>query len=70
MGFPMPEVWPHVVTVGESMGIIISGSGEGNPIILRGMTEGAQDWNQISYTFRDVLIYTCLFIRGAFPGMT
>ena len=58
MGFPMPEVWPHVVTVGKETGNHSNvGLAKGNPIVLRGLTEGARDWNQISYTFRDVLIY-------------
>lgn len=58
MGFPMPEVWPHVVTVGREHGnhnnVALA---RGNPLVLRGLKEGAQDWNNINLTFRDVLIY-------------
>ena len=58
MGFPMPEVWAHVVTVGKETGNHSNvGLAKGNPIILRGLKERAEDWNQINYTFRDVLIY-------------
>jgi len=58
MGFPMPEVWPHVVTVGRESGNHNNvGLAKGNPIILRGLKERGVDWNQINYTFRDVLIY-------------
>jgi L-ascorbate metabolism protein UlaG (beta-lactamase superfamily) len=58
MGFPLPEVWPHVVTVGREHGnhnnVALA---KGNPIVLRGLKERGEDWNQINYTFRDVLIY-------------
>lgn len=69
MGFPMPEVWPHVVTVGREHGNHNNvGLAKGNPMILRGMKEGAQDWNQISYTFRDVLIYNVPVHQRGVPG--
>jgi len=58
MGFPMPEVWPHVVTVGREHGNHNNvGLAKGKPIVLRGLKEGQDDWNQINLTFRDVLIY-------------
>jgi L-ascorbate metabolism protein UlaG (beta-lactamase superfamily) len=58
MGFPMPEVWPHVVTVGREHGNHNNvGLAKGKPVVLRGLKEGADDWNQINVTFRDTLIY-------------
>lgn len=58
MGFPMPEVWPHVVTVGREHGNHNNvGLAKGSPLILRAMKPGAEEWNVISTTFRDVLIY-------------
>lgn len=58
MGFPMPEVWPHVVTVGREHGNHNNvGLAKGKPIVLRGLKEGQDDWSQINLTFRDVLIY-------------
>jgi len=58
MGFPMPEVWPHVVTVGREHGNHNNvGLAKGKPVILRGLKEGQDDWNQVNLTFRDVLIY-------------
>src|SRR4030067_127931 len=58
MGFPMPEVWPHVVTVGREHGNHNNvGLAKGNPMVLRGLKEGTDDWNQVNLTFRDVLIY-------------
>jgi hypothetical protein len=58
MGFPMPEVWPHVVTVGREHGNHANvGLAKGSPLILRGLKEGGSDWNHINTTFRDVLIY-------------
>ncbi len=58
MGFPMPEVWPHVVTVGREHGNHNNvGLAKGNPLILRGLRDWGRDWEQINTTFRDVLIY-------------
>ena len=46
MGFPMPEVWPHVVTIGREHGNHNNARlAKGDPIVLRGLKEGAQDWN-------------------------
>lgn len=58
MGFPMPEVWAHVVTVGREHGNHNNvGLAKGSPVVLRGLKEGAFEWNDINFTFRDVLIY-------------
>jgi len=58
MGYPMPEVWPHIVTVGrEHRNHNNVELARGNPIVLRGLKEGTSDWNDIQLTFRDVLIY-------------
>lgn len=58
MGFPMPEVWPQVVAVGREHGNHNNaGLAKGNPVVLRGLKEGKDEWNQINLTFRDVLIY-------------
>lgn len=69
MGFPFPEVWPHVVTVGREHGnhnnVRLA---KGNPIVLRGLKEGTDEWNQISYTFRDVLIYNVPVYQRGVPG--
>jgi L-ascorbate metabolism protein UlaG (beta-lactamase superfamily) len=69
MGFPMPEVWPHVVTVGREHGNHNNvGLAKGNPIVLRGLKEGGSEWNQINTTFRDVLIYNVPVYQRGFPG--
>ena len=69
MGFPMPEVWPHVVTIGREHGNHNNARlAKGNPIVLRGLKEGATDWNQINTTFRDVLIYNVPIHQRGFPG--
>jgi L-ascorbate metabolism protein UlaG (beta-lactamase superfamily) len=58
MGFPMPDVWGQVVTVGREHGNHNNVSlVKGNPFILRGLKEGKDEWDSIHYTFRDVLIY-------------
>ncbi len=69
MGFPMPEVWPHVVTIGREHGNHSNaGLAKGNPIVLRGLKDGGNDWNQINTTFRDVLIYNVPVHQRGFPG--
>ena len=58
MGFPMPEVWPDVVTVGREHGNHANvGLAKGNPLVLHGVKEDGSGWNYIDTTFRDVLIY-------------
>jgi L-ascorbate metabolism protein UlaG (beta-lactamase superfamily) len=58
MGYPMPEVWPHVVTVGRETGNHNNvGLAKGDPVVLHGLKSGGTEWNEINTTFRDVLIY-------------
>jgi L-ascorbate metabolism protein UlaG (beta-lactamase superfamily) len=58
MGYPMPQVWPHVVTIGrEHRNHNNVELAKGSPIVLRGLKEGTSEWNDIHLTFRDVLIY-------------
>jgi hypothetical protein len=69
MGFPMPEVWPHVVTVGREHGNHNNvGLAKGNSVILRGLKDGGEDWAQINTTFRDVLIYNVPIHQRTAPG--
>jgi L-ascorbate metabolism protein UlaG (beta-lactamase superfamily) len=69
MGFPMPEVWPHVVTIGRDHGNHNNaGLAKGNPIVLRGLKEGGSDWDQVNTHFRDVLIYNVPVHQRGFPG--
>ena len=58
MGFPMPDVWADIVTVGREHGNHNNvGLVKGKPIILRGMKEGGEEWEVVNLTYRDVLIY-------------
>ena len=69
MGFPMPEVWPDIVTVGREHGNHNNvGLAKGNPVVLRGLKDGGSDWNQINTTFRDVLIYNVPVHQRGFAG--
>jgi L-ascorbate metabolism protein UlaG (beta-lactamase superfamily) len=68
MGYPMPDVWAHVVTVGRETGNhnnvwLVKGS----PLILRGLNVETNEWNQINTTFRDVLIYNVPIHTRAVP---
>jgi L-ascorbate metabolism protein UlaG (beta-lactamase superfamily) len=56
---PTPVVTPHVVTVGrEHPNHNYVELARGNPVILRGLGSYGAEWNKISTTVRDVLIYT------------
>jgi hypothetical protein len=70
MGFPMPEVWPHVVTVGREHGNHNNvGLAKGSPLILRSLTEDTLDWKVIDLTFRDVLIYNVPTHQRGYLGL-
>ena len=69
MGFPMPEVWPNVVTVGREHGNHNNvGLAKGTPLVLRGLKEGGGDWNEVNLQFRDVLIYNVPVHQRGVPG--
>ena len=69
MGFPMPEVWPNVVTIGREHGNHNNaGLAKGDPLVLRGLKDWGKDWNQINTTFRDVLIYNVPVHQRGYPG--
>lgn len=71
MGFPMPEVWPHVMTVGREHGNHNNvGLAKGSPVVLRGLKEGKDEWNEINLTFRDVLIYNVPIHQRGVTGIT
>jgi len=68
MGYPMPEVWPHVVTVGREHGnhnnVALA---KGSPLVLRGLNQENLEWDNINLTFRDVLIYNVpIHTRGPY----
>lgn len=57
--YPTPDVTPHAVTVGrEHPNHNYVELAKGNPVILRGLGNYGAEWNRISTTVRDVLIYT------------
>lgn len=57
--YPTPEVTPHVITVGrEHPNHNYVGIARNSPLILRGLGKFGAEWNKISTTVRDVLIYT------------
>jgi L-ascorbate metabolism protein UlaG (beta-lactamase superfamily) len=66
MGYPIPEVWPHVVTVGREHGNHNNvGLANGDPMVLRGLKSNYTEWNNINFTYRDVLIYNVpVHMRG------
>ncbi len=69
MGFPMPKVWPHVVTVGrEHRNHNNVELANGSPVVLRGLKEGGFEWNDINLTFRDVLIYNVPVHQRGYMG--
>ena len=57
--YPTPDVSPHAITVGrEHPNHNYVEIAKGNPIVLRGLGNYGAEWNKISTTVRDVLIYT------------
>jgi L-ascorbate metabolism protein UlaG (beta-lactamase superfamily) len=57
--YPTPDVTPHAVTVGrEHPNHNYVEIAKGNPTVLRGLGNYGAEWNKISTTVRDVLIYT------------
>src|ERR687891_2253357 len=64
---PTPVVTPHVVTVGrEHPNHNYVELARGNPVILRGLASYGAEWNKISTTVRDVLIYNIPVYQQAF----
>ena len=64
---PSPEVTPHVVTVGrEHPNHNYVELARGNPVVLRGLGSFGAEWNKISTTIRDVLIYNIPVYQQAF----
>lgn len=65
--YPTPVVEPHVVTVGREHpnhnAVYIA---RGNPVVLRGLASYGAEWNKISTTVRDVLIYNIPIYQQAF----
>jgi L-ascorbate metabolism protein UlaG (beta-lactamase superfamily) len=65
--YPTPVVTPDVVTVGrEHPNHNYVELARGNPIILRGLASYGAEWNKISTTVRDVLIYDVPVYQQAF----
>ena len=65
--YPTPVVTPHVVTVGrEHPNHNYVELAKGNPVILRGLGSYGAEWNKISTTVRDVLIYNIPVYQQAF----
>ena len=65
--YPTPMIPPHVVTVGREHpnhnAVYIA---RGNPVVLRGLASYGAEWNKISTTVRDVLIYNVPIYQQAF----
>ena len=57
--YPTPNVSPHAVTVGrEHPNHNYVEVAQGKPVILRGLGNYGAEWNKISTTVRDILVYT------------
>lgn len=65
--YPTPVVTPHVITVGrEHPNHNYVELAQGRPLILRGLGNYGAEWNKISTTVRDVLIYDIPIYQQAF----
>ncbi|MDH3445967.1 MAG: MBL fold metallo-hydrolase, partial [Deltaproteobacteria bacterium] len=57
--YPTPDVTPHAITIGrEHPNHNYTEIAKGNPLILRGLGNYGAEWNKISLTVGDVLIYS------------
>src|SRR5918999_4152485 len=57
--YPTPKVAPHAITVGrEHPNHNYVELAQGKPVILRGLASYGAEWNKISTTVGDVLIYS------------
>ena len=67
--YPDPNVSAHVVTVGrEHFNHNYVELVQGNPVILRGLIDFGTDWNRISTSIRDVLIYNVPVYQNGVDG--
>jgi L-ascorbate metabolism protein UlaG (beta-lactamase superfamily) len=58
MGFRVPAVRPHAVTIGrEHPHHNSAGIAAGNPLVLRGLGGDGEEWAKVRETVGDVLIY-------------
>lgn len=70
IGYPMPEVEADIVTLSHEHGDhsnikLIRGS----PVILRGLTQGGEDWRPISFAHKDVAVTSVPVYHDAERGM-
>lgn len=57
--YPTPDVAPHAITVGrEHPNHNFVGIAKNNPVILRGLGNYGAEWNKVSTTVKDILVYT------------
>ena len=57
--YPTPNVAPHAITVGrEHPNHNFVEIAKNSPMVLRGLANYGSEWNKISTTVRDILVYT------------
>ena len=69
LGYPIPEIYPHAVTVGREFpnhnSVQYVG---GHPPILRGLIGGGEDWNRVDTHIREVHIFNVPIYQRGFGG--
>ena len=69
LGYPIPEIYPHVLTVGREFpnhnSVQYVG---GHPPILRGLIGGGEDWNRVDTHIREVHIFNVPIYQRGFGG--
>ena len=69
IGYPMPDVSGHGVTIGREHGNHNNaGLIKGNPRILRGLTGFGGEWTRIQTAIKDILIYNVPIHQRGYPG--
>ncbi|HLC26233.1 MAG TPA: MBL fold metallo-hydrolase [bacterium] len=69
IGYPIPEIYPHVITVGRehpnhnSVGLV-----GGHPPVLRGLAGRGEEWNRVDTHIREVHIFNIPIYQRGFAG--
>ena len=67
--YPTPNVTPHVITVGrEHPNHNYVQLAQGNPIVLRGLTQFGAEWNRVNTRVREVVIFNVPIYQNGVAG--
>ncbi|MBI3014740.1 MAG: MBL fold metallo-hydrolase [Candidatus Tectomicrobia bacterium] len=69
IGYPIPEIYPHVITIGrEHPNHNSAHLVGGRPPVLRGLAAGGTEWNRVDTHVRDTHIFNIPIYQRGFEG--